>query len=390
MLRQPLRTALAAPDEAFGWLVGAGERFRAGDRSVAPEFFIEHAQVLADVARYLPRARDRSMDGYACRVTHMIGGRRFGLVIDDFQAQAPELWLRLREFLRGLYAVTGIPGEHAKATLFLGNYRSTPFGLHRGRSGNFMFVVHGRKHIRAWPDRFFRGKEDMTNRLDYGRYNGASTVLSAAPGDVIYWPSDYWHIGEDAGGLSVAISLALFMAPDVAGDLARNVERLVRARDDGRRRTGPFPLHPGGRRASATVGAAARQTARRLTTVSRDVEEALTGAWLNHLTGYGFASVPAPEPLRPLAARTVIRGCPQDPIRVVTTRDGALVCSANGHAFSVTGHPKLSALLEQLNSGRPCRVGELMTTYSGRASRAGIRAILEKLYSLRAVSDGRA
>jgi len=127
-----------------------------------------------------------------------------------------------------------------------------------------------------------------------------------------------------------------------------------------------------------------------LTTVSRDVEEALTGAWLNHLTGYGFASVPAPEPLRSLAPRTMIRGCPRDPIRVVAARDGTLVCSANGYAFSVTGHPKLSALMEQLNSGVPCRVGDLMTKYSGRASRAGVRAILEKLYSLRAVSDGRA
>jgi hypothetical protein len=120
------------------------------------------------------------------------------------------------------------------------------------------------------------------------------------------------------------------------------------------------------------------------------LEEALTGAWLNHLTSYGFASVPAPAPPRPLRPGTVIRGCPQDPIRVVPSRDGALVCSANGHAFSVTGHPKLSALLDQLNSGAPCRVGDLVTRYSAGASRAGIRTILEKLYSLRAVSDGRA
>lgn len=373
VLRQPLAEPLAKPDEAFRWLVDAGERFRAGDRRVAPEFFVEHAQVLADVARYVPQTRDRSMAGYAARVTRLLDGRRFGLVIDDFQAQAPELWLRLREFLRSLYSVTGLPGSHVKATLFLGNYRSTPFGLHRGRSGNFMFVVHGRKHIRAWPDRFFCGKEDLTNRLDYSRYNRSSILMSANPGDVIYWPSDYWHIGEDAGGLSVAISVALFMEPDLAADLARHVETALETRLNGHRRK-----------------VAAPEMLRKLRAVgrSRELEQSLGAAHLNHLTGYGFARVPAPLPARRLTAAMVVRGSSTDPIRLRPTADGELVCSANGHAFAVTARGRIPALLERLNSGEPSRVGDLIADYSGRAaSRASIRAVLEKLHSLRALSS---
>jgi hypothetical protein len=365
-----LQRPLAKPDEAFRWLVEAGERFRAGDRSVAPEFFVEHTQVLADVARYVPRTRDRSMAGYADRVTRRLDGRRFGLVIDDFQAQAPELWLRLRDFLRPLYAVTGLPGSHVKATLFLGNYRSTPFGLHRGRSGNFMFVVHGRKHIRAWPDRFFRGKEDLTNRLDYGRYNRSSILMSANPGDVIYWPSDYWHIGEDAGGLSVAISVALFMEPDLAADLARHVETALETRLNGQRR------HVAALRELRAVGR------------SRELEQSLGAAHLNHLTGYGFARVPAPLPTCRLKATTVVRGSSADPIRLLSSADAELVCSANGHAFAVTARGRIPDLLDRLNSGEPARVGDLIADYSGRpVSRASIRAVLEKLHSLRALSS---
>jgi hypothetical protein len=31
------------------------------------------------------------------------------------------------------------------------------------------------------------------------------------PGDIIYLPPDWWHIGEDVGGLSMTVTLALFM-----------------------------------------------------------------------------------------------------------------------------------------------------------------------------------
>src|SRR6185436_729100 len=62
------------------------------------------------------------------------------------------------------------------------------------------------------------------------RYNAASVVLQGKPGDVIYWPSSYWHVGEDAGGLSVAISLALFMEAEPWTDvvLARRLRSRAR------------------------------------------------------------------------------------------------------------------------------------------------------------------
>ncbi len=380
VLRHPIGAPLAKPEELFAWLVEASNRFRAGDSRVVPEFFIEHAQLLAGVERYLPRSDDGSMSGYADRITQVLDGRKFGLVIDHFQSHALDLWLRLRDFLRSLYGVTGFPGEQAKAALFLGNYRRTPFGLHRGRSGNFMFVVHGRKRIRSWPDAFFKGKPDMTNRLDYARYNGDSITLDADPGDVIYWPSDYWHIGEDAGGLSAAISLALFMEPDLS-EIMRHVEFFM-----GRRISGRAPL----------VDEQPKVTVSALKAVSRDrnLKLALIASRLNYLTGFGFTRVPAPLLLKTLHENDLVGIVPGFPILWIA-KAGEIICSANGHAITLPAHPKVSALLRRLNSGARCRVKELVAEYSGTVRRNGVEFIasrkavfdlLEKLHSFRALA----
>jgi 50S ribosomal protein L16 3-hydroxylase len=389
VLRRPHGLLLSEPAELFAWVLGCCERFRSGDRGVAPEFFVEHAQLLAGFDRYLLEPGDRSIAQYSRRVTGLLKGRRFGLVIDDFQAQAPDLWVRLRGFLSGLYEETGLPGEYAKATLFLGNYRRTPFGLHRGRCGTFMFVAHGRKRIRAWPDAFFRGKREMTNRLDYARYNSHSMKFDAGPGDIIYWPSDYWHIGEDAGGASAAISLGLFMEPDPAGDMARHVADLIGAHLG----TGQARLDRGGSPARMRKGL--HRAARALNAVSRDpaLEIALTASRLNHLTGFGFSQVPGPERRSRLRESDLVRGDAHYPILWMRS-DGELVCSANGHAFTVPAHPKVPALLRCLNRGVPVRVKGLLDAYSTTerrgsiefvASRKDLRFLLEKLHSLRAL-----
>ena len=236
VLGDPAGMPLVTADHVFARLVAASEHWGGADRAFIPEVFVEHAQALTDIDRFLPTKADGSVAGWSARVTTLLQGRTFGFVVDDYHVHDELVWRRIREFVRGLYELTGLPGEEAKMTLFLGNYARTPFGLHRGRSDNFMFAVDGIKRIRAWPDEFFRSKPDMTNRLDYDRYNDASVLLEARPGDVIYWPASYWHIGEDAGGPSIAISLALFMDPQPGADLAHTLEQEIATRSVGARR----------------------------------------------------------------------------------------------------------------------------------------------------------
>jgi hypothetical protein len=379
---------LVSADHVFACLVAASEHWAGAERGFIPEFFVEHAQLLTDIHRFMPLAADRSIAGWSARVTELLQGRAFGFVVDDYHVHDDLVWRRVRQFLRGLYGVTGLPGEEATMTLFLGNYARTPFGLHRGRSANFMFVVDGLKRIRAWPDEFFRGKPDMTNRLDYEPYNDASVVLDARPGEVIFWPASYWHIGEDAGGLSIAISLALFMEPQPGADLARTIEQAIAQRPgaaDRRRQAAGDRITP-----------EVRRDLRALQQIGRgpSLARALAADHLNRMTGAGFARVPPPAPARTLGDDDVVGGDPDFAVRWTRLGD-ELICSANGHAFALPDDPRMPELLRRLSSTDPVRVGDLIARYAGMltrgaveftASRREVRALLERLLALRAIT----
>jgi hypothetical protein len=90
----------------------------------------------------------------------------------------------------------------------------------------------------------------------------------------------------------------------------------------------------------------------------------------------------------------VVRGHPEYPIRWLPTGTGEILCSANGHAFTMAAHPKILTLLGRLNGGAPCRVRDLLREYAGTARKGGrralpsveIRTLLAKLASLRALT----
>jgi 50S ribosomal protein L16 3-hydroxylase len=395
VIPRPFSVPLASPAESFACLVAASDRFRAGDRSVQLEFCIEHAQVHADVGRLLPEASDWSAEGYAARVTPLVGGRRFGLVVEDVQAYDSTLWLRLRDFLGGLFAHTGLPGDGCKATVFLGNYDRTPFGLHRGDSANFMFVVDGMKRMRTWPDAYFQGKADLTYSTAYSQHNAESIVMDAQPGDIIFWPSDYWHIGESVDGrMSSAVSVALFMTPRPAADVVARASRLVQ-QHMGEAEVSRPPNDSAHHMERITRHAARAREA--LTAAASDaaLEEALRVDMLDRLTAFGFARPPRPLPHRPLAADDILRANPDYPILWMASDDDDIVCSASGHSFKVSASPHVTGLIASLNTGEPHRVRDLVEQFSGvveangvlfETSPTSVQRLLERLVSFRAIA----
>jgi hypothetical protein len=320
----------------FAAVVNAAARYSKGERNAVLAFQIEGGRVEADPQKFLPRRSDQTVSRYAERVARMLRDRRFALIIEEIQMEAPQVWLRFREFLHGLSRV-GIVPARVKASVFVGNYKITPVGLHRGNSANFKFVVQGGKKLHLWPDKLFRGKKNLTGTLDVRRLLFAATTLEGHPGDIIYWPSDRWHVAECVGGLAVSVSLALYMKERPPGPSAK---------------------------------------------VAR----------LNCATSSGFARVPPPLPRRTLHDRTVVRVNPDFPITWLRARNAEIICSANGYAFTVTAHPGVWKLFRQLNTGRRFRVGQLIRQYAAdfqcgrvlfKAEPEDIRALLEKLYTLR-------
>lgn len=394
VLRTPFARSFATPSEAFQWFVRASAGYRPGGRFI-PMFYIDQLKVLADIGKHLPKLQDGSASAYAERLARELKIGRFGLVVDDIHLDE-NLWLRLRAFVGGLFQVIGIPGE-VNALGFLGNYAKTPFGVHKGDSTNFMFVVEGRKRIRAWPDSYFRDKEKPTASLDYERFLSDAITLEGEAGDLLYWPSDYWHIGEDAGGLSIAISLQVFPEYQLTAPLfaqaAREIEIHLRQErlSDTLSFSADRPLDT-----PLAITKLVNRAIRTLHGASRDpnFRETLAVLWLKHVTSLGFHNVPPPLPPIPLSLDDEISGDSSFPIVWMFARNQRILCAANGHCFALAAHPNLPKLIARLNSGVPVRVRELIKQYSGSVCRAGIRfrassrallGFLERLAGFRAI-----
>ena len=107
-----------------------------------------------------------------------------------------------------------------------------------------------------------------------------------------------------------------------------------------------------------------------------------------------FQSAPAPLPAQHLGDHAVVRGLPEYPVIWKRVENDELICSANGHAFSLTASPRNLALLERLNRGGSHPVDGLIADHSGSSEAHGVefettaadvRALLEKLVRLRAI-----
>ncbi|WP_104820261.1 JmjC domain-containing protein [Kitasatospora sp. MMS16-BH015] len=101
-------------------------------------------------------------------------------------------------FFAPLWEPTGLPLSGAITRLFHGNDEHTPVGVHKDRFATFMFALEGRKRMRFWRQRPWT--EPVTTVLDYQPYLESSFTAEPEPGDLLYWPCAYHHVGESVGG----------------------------------------------------------------------------------------------------------------------------------------------------------------------------------------------
>jgi 50S ribosomal protein L16 3-hydroxylase len=395
-IQQPFASPVATPTEIFEGLVTACDAYRSGERSFGLSFYIEHALLITDVGERLPVKKDGSIAGYAERVKHMIGRRRFGLVLEDFHVYHSEIWFRIRDFLSGLFQAVGNPGDRTTSAVFLGDYEKTPSGLHKGDATTFKFVVDGQKRMRVWPHDSFPDEFEHSPTRYYENSLQNSLILEGGPGDLIYWPSTYWHIGESInGGLVTSLSLPLFAASAPSFKFDEVVKNRGASQQSNETKIYPIfvdTIQNAAKKMPDIVAAATRKVAAE--SRSAEVKQDLLVQCLNRLSGSGFAKVPPALASVKLEEEDIIHGDPRYPILLSPTANGEMICSANGHSLSVTAHPHIMKLMERLNRGKAFKVKKLMEQYAGIATINGvklavsageIRMILEKLYSLRAI-----
>jgi hypothetical protein len=336
LIRRPFATPIVSPPEILRAVRAAGRRRPPKDFAL---WIDRQRPPVSRLTSLLPTRRDSSVRSYLARVGPRLEGGRLAIFVRHVQVDLGwEPWDRYRSFLAPLYAACGVPTDRAEIDLFLGNYTATPAGVHADAANVFCFVVEGRKRFRLWSPRAIRALPRMRSVADYGSIVERSICLEAGPGDIVYWPPSYWHVGEPRGP-GVSLSLALYEA-----DAPERTCFRARQRTD--------------------VAAAARRG-------------------MDHATGFAL-EVPPPEPDR-LHRRETVRGTPRFPILHRRIGRSAFV-SANGRSLELPAFVGLDALVRIVNEGAPHRVGE-MIDLAGRPgpSEAAVRALVRFLIRQRAL-----
>lgn len=368
VIKQPFATPLTTSNEMFSAIKNASEQFRAGGPDCFFRFYTEEGFLLTGpkLQHYIPETSDLSAADYVDRMAQKLNGQRFGLVISQFQAHEARLWQRVRKFLRDVSAE--LPAQPwVEIVSFLGNYDRTPFGIHRDEVSVFLFVVEGRKRIYLWPPDHFSDSDDVRLESDFELLRRDAVILEAEAGDVIFWPANFWHVGESVGGLSTSISIAL--SPSHPAENVWNLfltqikERLGPSLADGK-----FPKTPAeAQRSIKLISKMSKLAIAALRKTSRDptLAQSLRILWLNLITGGGSDCVPPPLPWRVLTDDVVIRGYPERPILWMSDTDDDIVCSAQGHSFTIPEDPSIIRMFKRLNGGEAARVGDLIAEHAG-------------------------
>ncbi|MFJ1676993.1 JmjC domain-containing protein [Streptomyces sp. NPDC088251] len=388
-----------------------------GDPAAAPPpnagFTVERVQRTRP-GPLLPRPADGSFDGYQGRLSTELAGRRHALVISGFHAFDFSLWAREREFFAGLWERVGLPLTGAITTLFHGTYEHSPVGVHKDRFATFMFGLKGRKRMRFWRHRPWQ--EPVSTVLDYARYRGSSFEAEVGPGDLLYWPSGYYHVGESAGSApATSVNVGVPREEHRAGyeleDLLVDLDPAgLTGRPSRGSRLAPVdapvlapPLGPDGL-LSPVLPEGLRRSADAFRQFGdpRLVGDRVTTVALRRWTAGGFEPVPGPAGPRRLADGAVVEADPRYPVRwapLGTADTAGTICAANGHDVATAAGPcDLLRLLDPLLSGKPVAVADLLAGFRPAgtdgpadavrlpADREGMRRLLEKLESFRGLT----
>jgi 50S ribosomal protein L16 3-hydroxylase len=343
VIRQPFARAIASPAEVFAAMTAATDRLRTDEHDFA--LTIDGVRVGADVERWLPRKKDGSLEGLTARITSDLPGSNFAVFVRAFQLELGwAFWRRVRLFLGGLYARVGVPADRAEVDLFSGSYAQSRSGIHRDSADVFCFVIEGRKRIRVWPRATFPGGAYWYGLGAGRRRLTRSTCLDGEAGDILYWPSSYWHVGESRGGTVSSLSLGLYRQDSLAATAARLVG------DEAARELGADDLIQSLPSAVGQLRAAPPRALRAFARASRNLPVALVRRRMEQIAGYGFGHIPLPSARGRLRASSLYAADRAFPIlwRVV---GGTVIIAANGRSIALPRSKALRGMLEALNRG---------------------------------------
>ena len=408
VLVRPFTRGFPTTQEIFEALTNAGQQLLREQSYTLMRnmrFYLEHEDGPDGVAyhsllfpltrQHVPLPEDGSAEAYLERLNRWLGGKRFGIVLNRAQSYHWRHWQQMRSFLEGMYAGLGVPLYGADPAIFFGNYRYTPFGIHKDDMHVFLFIVEGKKVISLWPFEELASREEMPRNDPTLRERTASVhlhgkadedamlaramFLEGNPGDILCWPASYWHRAEPTPGLSIGVSLGIaFRPPDFTG-------------------VGPQPVWPGRLRLnelprdgrwSLPASVRSELAKRGRGGLVEASQRELTAEWVRYLTGGAMSGPPPEETDTRLTSKDQVRGDGEHALVAVPLPGGHLLVSGHGRSTSLRPSPavrrRIEWLVSTLNSGKPQHVEALESAFFSRLPARGFsrRAFLSLLQDM--------
>lgn len=294
VFRQPFSRPIANTEEYFQLLVSWSDGVRDGKGLVNPRLLDEDL---------LPRQEHQTVENFCADMEKRCPRDWYLYVTDGVHQYQPSVWDRVAEVFRpALSLEKGIPSAGCTLDFFLGRYDRTPTGIHRDDAETLAFVTHGTKRLLFWPNEKFEAiakwhtpekSHYRTGIYHYERHLDDAIVVEAQPGDVIYWPRQFYHIGTSADHWSGMITLGMWWDanPQVAvkyilDSLFADTENTAAAE--------PYPYDPS--QPASYVGQVPKELSQAARDAAQDIAGGLASAtrhlWASLTTSYGFRETP--------------------------------------------------------------------------------------------------
>ncbi len=344
-----------SPEELFPAVTACADSFLDGEEQKV-RLYVDGDQIDLRGGGHgdlLPKLSDGSFEDYNYRMVHRHGLGEYALVMADWHQFSHPLWHRIVHTVDALARYVGISASRMDTQVFLGNYTQTPFGVHVDDASAFHFPIIGKKRMRFWTDSFVKQTPALRQARQYEQFLSESVINEATPGEIIYWPSDYWHVGESHGDFAVTWRFAYW----IADGLRRRV--MVNATDIFERlRAMPLiSLPPTPLRAERITGV--EDLLRDVTTAaqSQELRRRVIATWLEQCSSFGFLRVPAPEPQD--TDRDALRLKPPFQLYAASVDDDQICISAAGSSLFIADNNEIAKIVDLLNSGELIAVDRL-------------------------------
>jgi Cupin superfamily protein len=180
--------------------------------------FFVGSEYKSDFQEYKPNFKFESFASYFSNLSDKHGINEFGLILANAHSYSPSIYSVLIAFLFELYRNVGTPVGGSDCNIFSMTHRTSMLGVHKDAQDVITIGVEGKRRFLLWPLNYFNSRM----RAHFGEFDVAiancglneedrknALTLDIEAGDIAYWPSGWWHVGESSNCFGTTLSVGI-------------------------------------------------------------------------------------------------------------------------------------------------------------------------------------